>query len=204
MKFRIRLAVLFYEVVILLFVCFLALFVMRLIPIESVTTILEVIYYDPNMRLLFGLIALLLLIKTHLMAKTIYGIHQKERNIAFDNPAGRVSVSLVAMEDLIRKVVLQVSDVKEARSSIIAGRKGGLNVQVRLVLKGDVNIPEMTARVQKIIQRKIQDMIGLEETVAVEVDVVKIVVQSFKDKRNKENQGGVEKESGLPFEGYRA
>ncbi|MEW5895263.1 MAG: alkaline shock response membrane anchor protein AmaP [Candidatus Omnitrophota bacterium] len=200
MKLRVRLAVLFYEVVILLFVCFLSLFVAHIIPRDLTQEILDIIYYEPKMRLLFGLIALLLLIKTHLMAKTIYGVHQKERNIAFDNPEGRVSVSLAAMEDLIRRVVLQAAEVKEVRTSILAGKKG-LNVQARLVLSGDVNIPEVSSRVQKTIQRKIQDMIGLEESILVEVDVTKIIPQvSIKKKEEKPispSQSG-------PFEGYRA
>ena len=202
MKLRVRLAVLFYEVVILLFICFLALFVSHQIPRDLFIQVLDIIYYEPKMRILFGLIALLMLIKTHMMARVIYGVHQKERNIAFNNPAGCVSVSLAAMEDLIRRVVSHLPEVRDAKAAIIAGKKG-LNVQTRLILNGDVNIPEMTSRIQKIIQRKIQDMIGLEETVSVEVDVTKIIAQPVSMKKKQDDSDDLETESGVPFEGYR-
>jgi len=202
MNLKTRLAVLFYEVVILLFICFVSLFILHFIPFEVVQDILTVIYYEPKMRLLFGLISLLLLIKTHLMAQTIIGVQERGKNIAFDNPVGRVSVSLMAIEDLIRRVVGQLPEVKDARVSIVAGKKG-LHVQTRLVLNGDINIPEMTSRIQKAIQHRIQDMIGLEETVAVEVAVVKIVPSADKSKRKKFDEP-MEKDSSLPFEGYRA
>lgn len=204
MKLRIRLAVMFYEVVILLLVCFLALFVLNVIPIAKVNLVLDIIYYDPSMRVLFGIIALILLIKTNMMARMIYGTHQKERNIAFNNPDGRVFVSLAALEDLIRRTLSVLNEVREIKAAVTVKKNGDLDVQTRLVLNGDINIPEMTSRIQKIIQRKIEGTIGSEHQVMVEVDVVKIVSHPAKDKKKKDAGESLDKESGIPFEGYRA
>lgn len=203
MKFRIRLAVLFYEVIILLFVCFLALFVAHLIPIDLFKEVLDIVYYEPRMRLLLGLIALLLLIKTHMMAKTIYGIHQKERNIAFDNPAGRVYVTLHALEELIRRTLFHMDQVKDARILVRAQKGGQLDVHTRLTLDGDYNIPEMTSEIQKVIQKKIEHTIGAERVVVVEVDVIKILSRD-KGKKKKIAEEVKESDSNVPFEGYRA
>lgn len=204
MKLRIRLAVMFYEVVILLVVSFLALFVLNLIPLEQVTAALDIIYHDPSMRALFGIIALILLIKTNMMARTIYGTHQKERNIAFNNPDGRVFVSLAALEDLIRRMLLALDEVREAKAAVTVRKNGQLDIQTRLVLNGEVHIPEMTARLQKMIQRKIEGTIGSEHQVVVEADIVKIVSHPVKEKKKKEKTEHLDQESGVPFEGYRA
>lgn len=202
MKLRIRLAVLFYEVVILLFVCFLILFVAHQIPIDLFNQVADIVYHEPRIRMLFGLIALLLLIKTHIMAKMIYGIHQKERNIAFDNPAGRVYVTLNALEDLIRRTLFRLEEVKDARIVVRAKKGGELDVQTRLTLSGDHNIPEMTSHIQKVISDKIEHTIGAERKVVVEVDVIKILSQDKNKKKVAAEPKG--QESNVPFEGYRA
>lgn len=202
MKFRIRLAVSFYEVMILLLVCFLAAFVTHLIPLKKVFHVLDVIYYDPNIRLLFALIASFLLIVTHMMGRNIYGLYQRERNIAFDNPAGRVYVTLDALEDLIRRTLSHLEEVKDARIIVKVKKGGELDVQTRLTLSGDYNIPEMTSRIQKVIQKKIEHTIGAERAVRVEVDVIKILSQD--KSRKKVSVEPKEQEPNVPFEGYRA
>lgn len=203
MKFRIRLAVLFFEVMILLCVCFLALFVLHAIPIGTINQVLDVIYFEPKMRLLFGLVALILLIKTHLMAKAIYGTHEKERNIAFENPTGRVYVTLTALEDLIRRTLAQLDEVKEAKIAIRVKKGGALYVETRLILNGDYNIPEMTSHIQKVIQQKVEKTIGSEHTISVEVDVIKILTRE-KTPDKKPAAEKAEPDANVPFEGYRA
>lgn len=205
MKLRVRLAVLFYEVMILLFVCFLALFVLHQIPIERLNQVLDIVYYEPEMRILFGLIALILLIKTHMMAKAIYGTHQKERNIAFDNPAGRVYVTLAALEELMRRTLSRLDEVKESKISVLAKKSGDLYVETRLTLNGDHNIPEMTSRIQEIIQNKIERTIGSEHKVFVEVDVIKILTGAKPQVKVKKDVPEKKEENpNVPFEGYRA
>ena len=115
------------------------------------------------------------------------------------------SVSLTAMEDLVRRAISMVPEVKDVRSSITAGKKG-LSINSRLVLNADVNIPEMTSRLQDLVKRKIQDTIGIEETVVVRVHIVKITPEGkarrhkHKDKEEKEQTS----EPTVPFQGYRA
>jgi len=205
MKLRVRLAVLFYEVMILLFVCFLAMFVLHQISLSMVNDVLEIIYIDPNMRMLFGAIALVLLIKTHVMARMIYGAHEKERNIAFDNPAGRVYVTLTALEELIRRTLARQDEVKESRVTLLARKGGDLHVGTRLTLNVDCNIPEMTSRIQELIQKKIEKTIGSEHKIFVEVDVVKILTRDKAPaKLKKTPESTDENGSNVPFEGYRA
>ena len=128
---------------------------------------------------------------------------QRGKTIAFDNPSGRVSVSLSAMEDLVKRVIAGVQEVREVRSSITVGKKG-LNVEARIILNRDVNIPEMTSRLQELVKRKIQNTIGLEEDVVVRVHVFKII-PSRKTKQSKAKDDDAEvSDNAVPFQGYRA
>ena len=204
MRFWARLGLYFYMCIIFLISFGIAFFVLHLVPLQDVQDVLYMIYDDRQFRLIFGGLAMILLIKNHIYSRAISGAQQKEKTIAFDNPSGRVSVSLAALEDLIRRVVARVPEVKEARPMIVATGKG-LEISARLILNSETNIPEMTARLQELIKRKVQDTIGIEETVIVKIDVIKIIPEERSSaKRNKDKKEDHVDEPTLPFQGYRA
>ncbi len=206
MRLITQLALLFYTVVILFLVCFSIGLAMHLIPLQYVTLIAQVIYDDQQLRLIVGLIAVLIFFMNILFNRAIAGKEFREKNIAFDNPAGRVTVSLSAMEDLIRRVICRMSEVKDVRAARITAGKRGLEVRVNLALHSDVSIPETAAQLQETVKRKILDTIGLEETVVVRVDITKISGEDSrtrnKDKNGKSIVGALE--ASVPFQGYRA
>ncbi len=203
MRFWARLGLFFYMFTIILLSSGIAIFVFHWVGFQDVQDVLWIIYNEEKFRLIFGALAAVLLIKNHFYARAISGAHQKEKTIAFDNPSGRVSVSLAAMEDLIRRVVARIPEVREARPLIVATGKG-LEISTRLVLNTEANIPEITARLQDLIKRKIQDTIGIEETVIVKIDVVKIIPEDRGAKRNKNKENNNIDEPTVPFQGYRA
>ena len=171
---------------------------------QDVQDVLWVVYNEDKFRIIFGGVAVLLLMKNHFYSRAILGVQQKEKNIAFNNPSGRVSVSLAAMEDLIRRIVARISEVREARPIIVKTSKG-LDISMRAVLNTEANIPEITARLQDLIKRKIEDTIGIDEPVIVKIDVVKIIPEDRgAAKRNKKENPGVDEPPSVPFQGYRA
>lgn len=204
MKLMVRLAVLFYRTTLLLLGCFIILFVFNVITIGDVTDVLARFYADDEWRLVAGILAGIMLVFNLFFSRAILNYHQKERTIAFDNPSGRVSVSLTAVEDLIRRVILRGPEVKDVRSEVRA-RKGRIEIDSRLVLRSDVNIPEMTNRLQELVRRKIQETVGLDETVIVRVHVMKIIADEAKDKKGKgDNWPDDSEQPMIPFQGYRA
>ena len=129
---------------------------------------------------------------------------RRERVIAFDNPSGRVSVALDALEELLRRMITKSPEIKEAKVALRASKKG-LYVKIRMVLCAEVNIPEITSKVQELSRRKIQDIIGLDEPVNVTVYIGKILPDRVKEKRSSKKEEIEEKsETTIPFQGYRA
>lgn len=205
MKLRVHLAVLFFQAMILVFAGSLLMFVAHMISLSKLIQFLEVIYMDLNMRLIFSAAALTLVLVSLIIGRMIYGVHEKERNIAFDNPAGRVYVTLAAMEDLIRRTLARQDEVKESRVTLLAKKGGDLHVGTRLTLNVDCNIPEMTSRIQELIQKKIEKTIGSEHKIFVEVDVVKILTRDKAPAKIKKTPESTDENgSNVPFEGYRA
>jgi uncharacterized alkaline shock family protein YloU len=199
-----RLAVFFYLAIILSVGALCILFAAHQLRLEEVISILTRVYQDQQLSTVLCMVVATIMFMSVLWANLIYARRQKERTIAFDNPSGPVSVSLNAMEDLIRRIAVRVTEIKEVRPTITATKKG-LDVEIRLILRTDVNIPDMTGRLQEIIRSKIQDVIGLEGKINIRIHVVKIVMDDPRYRKDKGKDGiDVEPAPNVPFRGYRA
>ena len=204
MKFLTRIAVLFYVTLIMFLSSFILLFVLNYISMQRVVNLLAVIYYDEALRMTFagGACALLFLNFVFYRAFTV-NVH-KEKTIAFDNPVGRVSVSLGAIEELTKRVVSRISEVREVKSNISVSKKG-LLIKIKLILRAEGSIPEVTSRVQELVKRKIQSTIGLDEPIEVAIFVGKILPDQGKEKQPpKKEEPQKESQQNVPFQGYRA
>ncbi len=204
MKFFTRIAILFYVVTISTLGALTITLVLTIDQtlIEQIIYALQILQTDSQIKILVGLGGVLFVLLSLIFARIISGVRQKERTIAFDNPNGRVTISLIAIEDMVKRLILREQDVKEARPNIIATKKG-LDIEARLILKADVSIPDVTARLQDLIKSKIQDIMGIEETVTVKIHVMKISTEETKQKKNKSDYSD-RVEPTIPFQGYRA
>jgi len=127
-----------------------------------------------NVGLIGGILALLSL----LISAAIFYASLKEkiikREIAFGNPLGEVKVSLVAISDFVKRLGSQIEEVKEIKPRIVIGKKG-LEIYNKITLFSDSNIPEASDRVQTIVKRYVQDVLGIQEVQEVKVLVEKII-----------------------------
>jgi len=145
-----------------------------LIPQESIVESLHTVYVSTNTRLIIGVTGLLLIAISLMVTRITIGKLQRERTIAFENQDGQVTISLVAIEDFIKRAAKQLPEVKELKPSVRADKKG-IMVIARVTLFSDINIPETTEKIQAIVKTRVQEMLGLEEQTTVRVHVVKIV-----------------------------
>jgi len=174
MKFLTRIAVLFFVTLILFFSSFMLLFVFNYIELRSVLNMFTMIYFDETLRMFFAVSAGVLLILNFAFYRMFTVSIRKEGTIAFDNPDGRVSVSLGAIEELTKRVIAKVAEVHDVKSKISASKKG-LQIKIRLVLKAEKSIPEVTSRVQELVKRRVQNAIGLDEPINVSIYVGRIL-----------------------------
>jgi len=148
----------------------------------------------------FGVIMFLTILFYKIFLVNIF----EDKVIAFDNPSGRVSVSLLALEDLVRRKIIKLFEVKEVKTKIRASGKKGLRVTIRLTLKSEGNIPDLTSSVQEITKKRIQDIIGIDEPVNISVYIGKIISEERDQKKRKEASVEDQNEPNIPFQGYRA
>ena len=149
-------------------------------------------------RTVLCLSGLALILISLLFAQLILGLFQREKTIAFKTSSGEVTIALSAVEDLIRRLVTIVPQVKELRPDVRASKKG-IIIELKVTLKSETNIPELTERLEAITKAKIQEIVGLEEKILINTHIVKIATADERDKRKRE---AITEEPHIPFSGY--
>ena len=199
MSFIQRMLVLWYVSLVLFLSCLILLVIFGQVDLNQINFFFYTITHVENLRITWAIIAGTLIVINFVFFK-VYTVNvHRDKTIAFDNPSGRVVVSLFALEDLIRRTIIGNSVVRESKASIIATGKG-LQIKVKVTLQADVNIPELASEIQTLIVKKVQDVIGIAEPINVSIIVGKILSDPGKDKSG----SGDKLEPNIPFQGYRA
>jgi len=190
------LGILFYAIVIILAGIGLIVFALNLFQPQSINNLINLAQSSMNSRIVVGLSGLLLILVSFSFARLILGQLQREKTIAFETASGEVTIALSAVEDLIRRLAGVIPEIKELKPDVIAG-KNGISVDLRVILKKEANIPELTSRLQDMTRSKIQEVLGIEEQINVKIHIAKIA--SIEDKKKREPE---KEEPAAPFSGY--
>jgi len=202
MRFFTFIGVVFYTLVLWVLGGLMLAFALHFIQLQDVVHLLDAIYNFSDLRLWAGSIGSLLIILSFYFGRIIIGRMQKERTIAFENPSGMVTVSLSAVEDLVKRLSAQVPEIRDTRPEVLATKKG-IEIDLRIVLKSEVNIPELTSKLQELIKTRIQEILGVEEAVVVRIHVTKIASDEEEKAKKKKGSAIEEKEEPVvPFQGY--
>jgi uncharacterized alkaline shock family protein YloU len=190
------LTIILYSILFLIIGVALVLVAFNLLSKDIVAYTVDFMYNTPNMRLIIGITGGLLILVTLLVMQIVVGGMQRERTIAFENPDGQVTISLGAIEDFIKRLTKQLPEIKELKPNVVATKKG-VDITTRLVLFSDTNIPDITERIQSMIKAKVQDMLGIEESIAVKIHIAKIAQRDEpREPKNKDRDKEV-----VPFRG---
>ena len=134
MKFFTVLGIVFYAAMIMVIGLALIVFALNLLLPADINNLLILAQSSHNSRVVIGLSGLLLILISFSFAQIILGKFQREKTIAFTTSSGQVTISLSAVEDLIRRLAGIIPEVKELRPNVVANKKG-IIVQMRVVLR---------------------------------------------------------------------
>jgi len=180
-------------------------FSLQLININDVVFQLNEFYNNLNARISLATAGVIIVFLTLIFAQIVSSKQEREKTIAFSNPSGQVTITLVAVEDLIRRIGLGFAQIKDIRPDVIIRKKKGIEVSLRMVLKSEINIPEFTAQLQDTIKSKIQEIFGIEEDIIVKIHVAKILSRQEKIKERKKSTAVTEeeKEVNIPYQSFK-
>jgi uncharacterized alkaline shock family protein YloU len=155
-------------------------FAFHIVDIHDVVTQLVRFYEDTYLRFLTGLSGFIFILLSFAAAQAITGKIQREKTIAFNNPNGQVTVTLSAVEDLVKRIAQQMTEIRDAKADVRAHKKG-IDIAMRVVLTQETSIPDFTSRLQELIATRVQDVFGIDETITVKIHVAKIVSREEKN-----------------------
>ena len=187
MRFISGLTLFFYTLVFFLLGGLFIIISLNVVPQSAIEGVLSTIYATTNIRLVLGITGILFIFISLMVIQIAMGKIQREKTIAFENPDGQVTISLTAIEDFIKRSLKQIPEVKELRPNVRATKKG-ITIINKVILFSDINIPETTEKIQHIVKTRVQDMLGVEESINIRVHVVKIVHKEEQSKDLKKQE----------------
>jgi uncharacterized alkaline shock family protein YloU len=111
----------------------------------------------------------------------------KTKTVSFDNPGGKVKISLKAIEDYITAMIKrQINGIRTIKVKTVVTSKG-LETKINLRLTPNLNIPEVCSNIQELTKNYLQDTIGIERISNIEIYVSNIVGISEKDEEKEES-----------------
>ncbi|MCP4649930.1 MAG: alkaline shock response membrane anchor protein AmaP [PVC group bacterium] len=156
----------------------------------DLTLPIEYVIDFPDLPWLLLLSGSLLILVSLSLASISFKKFQEEKTIGYATNGGQVIISLSAIEDFIRRLTQQLTEVRELRSEVFVTRRG-IEIESRVILWSTSNIPNITERIQETIKGQVQELLsGIDKPVMVNVHVIKITQKppekNIKDKKSKQ------------------
>jgi len=192
------LGVIFYTSILILVGTILIVFSLNFLQVQDINNMLAYLHSGFNTKLILALSGILLILISFSFANLILGRFQREKTIAFNTPAGPVTIALSAVEDLIKRMGHVIPQIKELRPNVVA-KKNKIDADLRVILKSEANIPELTSQLQELTRVKMQEVLGIEEPIIVRIHIAKIA--SMEERERKKKDLGKE-EPAIPFGAY--
>jgi uncharacterized alkaline shock family protein YloU len=138
-------------------------------PLEAIAGSLSA----PYGRLSFGIVfVLLFLIGIRLLLLSLNRFSDQQALVQ-ETGHGKVKVSLLAVENLVKKTVKQTKGIKDVKATVRAPEGKGLQIQIRIVISPEISVPDLTSELQQTIKDYVMDVIGIE------VSEVSIVIDNI-------------------------
>lgn len=173
---------------------------MNFLQAVHIEDFISYLQYHSSIRVVVALSGLLLILISLSLAQIILGRFQREKTIAFTTASGEVTIALSAVEDLIKQFVFMFQGIKELKPDVIATKKG-IMVKLRVVLRSEANLPELTGKLQDVTRNKLQEVLGIEEAIIVKIHIAKIISKDERDKKKREQESD-KNEAAVPYPGF--
>lgn len=152
---------------------------------------LQTAILPPVFRLSFGIlgVVIILAVVRHLQAI----ISRRQKSIIFESPQGMVSITLYAIEDMLKKTLEEKKEVSQLKLKVYSSKRS-IEVFIRGNLTAEVNLLDFKKEIQAEVKDKLKNILGEEKETKVNIEINKIVFGAGK--------GVLQKDSEVPFRNY--
>ena len=129
-------------------------------PLDMIIRLAEA----PYGRVMFGIVSFLLFVIGIRLLLLSLNRHSDQQTTVRETPHGKVKVSLIAIENLVKKTVRQIKGVKDVKAIVRVVEGKGVQVQIRIVIVPEIHVPNLSADIQQSVKEYIHDIVGIEVT----------------------------------------
>lgn len=153
---------------------FLIIVAVHLVGFEDAINAVTDIYKNPVHSLEAGGIGLIFIVIGLTLAKIIVKRGRSDDALVLDSAAGKIRVSVDAIEDIARKVLKKFLLIKEYRVRTHVSDQH-LEIKVRLVLWSGGSIPNIVNELRTDLGNRLSKVLGLKDNMEIKVDVAKVL-----------------------------
>ncbi len=150
---------------------------LHVLSMEDALLKVQYIYDDPWKSLQMGITGILFIFVGIILSKTLVKLIRRDDDVVLYGKWGYMTVSVRAIDDLVKKVVQKFDVVKEIKTETdVEGNN--LNIIANLSVVSGWNLPELINVIQNDISSRINKMLGGGIELKLAVNVIKIIEQS--------------------------
>jgi uncharacterized alkaline shock family protein YloU len=150
---------------------------LKLISIEilvwKVNYYYNLFYSNLFNQVISGLIAALIIILLIYLIWRKAQYNRESLSVVQKTSFGEIKISTGSIKLLALKVAKEMGEVKEVKPEVNIVKTGGININLRLSVKQDVNIPELSEKIQRRLKEYILETVGI-ETKEIKINIDKI------------------------------
>ena len=146
---------------------------------DLVSHVYGLVYESVYSRVFFGAVGMTIFFcALRVLQRRVAGA-SSDRSVKSRTAQGTVSVSLIALEDMLKKFLTGYDELADIRPFVYAKARGSRN-NVRVVLRASLdhngNIQQIASHIQENIKLKLQDILGTEDDIKVDLDIRRITI----------------------------
>lgn len=154
--------VLLVAVIVLISGVFLALF-LRLFSLENFFFKTNFLLYSSYLnQIILGLIGILLFFLAVYLIWQKVQINKGNLSVVQKTSFGEIKISVGSIMRLVLKSTKGIAEITESRPEIHVLKSGGIKIDLHLSVKQDINIPELSEKIQHQLKGYILDTCGIE------------------------------------------
>ncbi|MCF7907672.1 MAG: alkaline shock response membrane anchor protein AmaP [Candidatus Omnitrophica bacterium] len=151
-------------------------------------------FSDYWMRVIAGLLGILFILMCFSYLQRTLQRSRRDKSLTFESEQGKVSITLFAIEDMLRKILESRPEVSHIRVKVLLKKKC-IEVMIRGILTAEVNLVDFTKEIQENVKEKMHTLLGEDKEVQVNLEIRKVAIGAKK--------GLVEEhEPEIPFRNY--
>lgn len=137
------------------------------------------IYSNLFNQIILGLIGALLIFLVVYLIWQKAQINKGNLSVVQKTSFGEIKISIGSIKRLALKVVKGIGEITETRSEVNILKSGGINIDLHLSVKQDINIPDISEKIQRKLKEYLLETSGI-ETKEIKIYIDKIIYEDKK------------------------